>query len=120
MATKERAAHKAVTEATEQLERLQSDLQSTSEEPAKRRPEHTPQEPMRLEQAEHALEAARREHARLAEQRAQVQASIRGIGHDYHFVDLERGVRRHGQLIDADIQDHIGQHQPLTPPAAMS
>ena len=35
--------------------------------------------------------------------------SIRGIGHAYHFVDLERGVRRNGQLIAADIQGHIEQ-----------
>jgi hypothetical protein len=62
-----------------------------------------------LEHAEQALDAARREHERLAQQRAQVTASIRGIGHDYHFVDLERGVRRNGQLIAADIQAHIEQ-----------
>ena len=64
---------------------------------------------MSLEQAEQALEVARREHQRLAQQRAQVTASIRGIGHDYHFVDLERGVRRNGQLIAADIHEHIAQ-----------
>ena len=109
MATKERAAHKAVTEATAQLERLQSDPQSASDEPETNRPGRPPQEPMSLEHAEQALEAARREHERLAEQRAQVTASIRGIGHDYHFVDLERGVRRNGQLIAADIQEHIEQ-----------
>jgi hypothetical protein len=109
MATKERAAHKAVSEATEQLARLQSDPQSTGDESAKRRPGRAPKEPMSLEQAEHALETARREHARLAEQREQVQASIRGIGHDYHFVDLARGVRRNGQLIASDIQGHIEQ-----------
>jgi hypothetical protein len=109
MATKERAAQKAVSEATEHLARLQSDLQSTGDEPAQRRPGRAPQAPMSLEQAEHALETTRREHARLAEQRAQVQASIRGIGHDYHFVDLERGVRRNGRLIAADIQGHIEQ-----------
>jgi hypothetical protein len=40
---------------------------------------------------------------RLAEHRAQVKASIRGIGHDYHFVDLERGVRRNGRLMAADL-----------------
>ena len=109
MATKERAAHKAVSEATEQLARLQSDPQSTGDEPAKRRPERAPQAPLTLEQAEQVLETARREHARLAEQREQVQVSIRGIGHDYHFVDLERGVRRNGQLIASDIQGHIEQ-----------
>ena len=109
MATKERAAHKAVTEAREQLERLQSDPQSTGDEPDKRGPGRPPKDPVSLEQAEQALEAASREHERLAQQREQVKASIRGIGHDYHFVDLERGVRRNGQLIASDIQGHIEQ-----------
>jgi hypothetical protein len=62
-----------------------------------------------LEHAEQALEAASREHERLAQQREHVAQSIRGIGHDYHFVDLERGVRRNGPLIAADIQAHIAQ-----------
>jgi Family of unknown function (DUF6399) len=109
MATKERAAHKAITEAQEQLERRQTNPQNTGDEPEKRRPGRPPKDPMSLEQAEHALAAARREHARLAEQRAQVKASIRGIGQAYHFVDLERGVRRNGQLIASDIQEHIAQ-----------
>jgi hypothetical protein len=109
MATKERAAHKAVTEATEQLERLQSAPKSMGDEPAKRGPGRPPKEPMSLEQARQALEAASREHERLAAQREQVKASIRGIGHDYHFVDLERGVRRNGPLIASDIQGHIEQ-----------
>jgi hypothetical protein len=107
MATTERAAHKAVTEATAQLERLQSDVPSPSEEPEKRRPERAPQDPMRLEHAEQALAAARREHERRAEQRAQVKARLRGSGHDDHCVDLERGVRRNDQRIAADIQEHI-------------
>src|SRR2546427_1352001 len=55
------------------------------------------------------LEAASREHERLTQQREHVAKSLRGIGHDYHFVDLERGVRRNGQLIAADIQAHIEQ-----------
>jgi hypothetical protein len=109
MATKERAAHKAVTEATEQLERLQSDPTNAGDEPAERHLGRPPKAPVSLEQAEQALDAARREHERLAQQREQVQASIRGIGHDYHFVDLERGVRRNGQLIASDIQEHIEQ-----------
>jgi Family of unknown function (DUF6399) len=62
-----------------------------------------------LEQAEQGLEAARREQERLAQQREQIAKSIRGIGHAYHFVDLERGVRRNGQLIASDIQAHIEQ-----------
>ena len=77
--------------------------------PEKRRPGRPPKEDVSLEHAEHALAAARHEHERLAEQRAQVKASIRGIGRDYHFVDLERGVRRNGQLIASDIQGHIEQ-----------
>jgi hypothetical protein len=109
MGTKERAAHKAVTEAQEQLDRLQSDPPGTDDEPAKRRPGRPPKDPVSLEQAAQALDAASREHQRLAEQREQVKASIRGIGHDYHFVDLDRGVRRNGQLIASDIQGHIEQ-----------
>src|SRR5262245_20729780 len=109
MATKERAAYQAVTDATEQLERLQSAPQSAGEEPAKRSTGPPPKNPMSLEQAQQALETVHREHKRLCEQRAQVQASIRGIGHDYHFVDLERGVRRNGPLITSDIKGHIEQ-----------
>ena len=109
MATKERAADKAVTEATEQLERLQTHPQNLGDEPAKRGPGRPPKDPMSLEQAEQALESASREHERLAKQREQVKASIKGIGHDYHFVDLERGVRRNGHLIASDIQGHIKQ-----------
>jgi hypothetical protein len=107
IATKERAAHKAIAEAREQLEQLQTHLQSAGDEPAKRGPGRPPKAPVSLEHAEQALEAARREHKRLAQQREQVQESIRGISHDYHFVDLERGVRRNGQLIAADIHEHI-------------
>src|SRR6266853_22278 len=109
MATKERAAHKAVTEARTQLERVQIDPQSAGDEPEKHRPGRPPKEPVSLEHAEQALDAASREHERLAEQREQVKASIRGIGHDDHFVDLERGVRRNGRLIASDIQGHIEQ-----------
>jgi Family of unknown function (DUF6399) len=109
MAAKERAAQKAISEATEQLERLQTHSISTDDEPKKRGPGRPPKDPVSLEQAEHALEAACREHTRLAAQREQVKASIRGIGPDYHCVDLERGVRRHGRLIASDIQEHIEQ-----------
>ncbi len=109
MATKKRAAHKIVTEASAQLERVQTHPQSAGDEPEKRGPGRPPKEPVNLEQAEQTLEATRREHERLAQQREQVKASIRGIGHDYHFVDLERGVRRNGPLIASDIQEHIEQ-----------
>jgi Family of unknown function (DUF6399) len=109
MATKERAAYKAVTEAREQLEHIQTGPQNAGDEPETHRPSHPPKEAMRLEQAAQALAAASREHERLAQQRQQIKAHIRGIGHDYHFVDLERGVRRNGQLIASDIQEHIEQ-----------
>ena len=107
MATKARAAYKAVIEAQEQLQRLQTHPISTGEVPDKRGPGRPSKEPVSLEQAQQTLEAATEEHERLAEQRAKVQQSIRGIGHDYHFVNLERGVRRNGQLIAADMQEHI-------------
>jgi hypothetical protein len=120
MATKERAAYKAVIEAQEQLQRLQTHPISTGEVPDKRGPGRPSKEPVSLEQAQQALESATEEHERLAEQRAKVQQSIRGIGHDDHFVNLERGVRRNGQLIAADMQEHIerirtmAQHEGLS------
>src|SRR5262249_37435431 len=43
----------------------------------------------------------------LTKQREQVAQSIRTIGHAYHFVDLERGVRRNGKLIAGDIHKQI-------------
>ena len=79
-----------------------------------------PKEPVRLEHTEQVLAAARREHERLAEQREQGKASIRGIGHDYHFVDLERGVRRNGHLIASDIQGHIEQIRTVAQQEALS
>jgi hypothetical protein len=109
MATKERAAHKAVSEAREQVERAKTRQRSAGDESAKRGPGRPPKTPVSLEQAEQALEAASREHERLARQREQVKTHIRGIGQDYHFVDLERGVRRNGHLIASDIQAHIEQ-----------
>jgi hypothetical protein len=109
MATKERAAHKAATEAQEQLEQMPTHLQPARNEPQKRGPGRPPKAPGSLEQAEQVLEAARREHERLAQQREQIAKSIRGIGHAYHFVDLERGVRRNGQLIASDILAHLEQ-----------
>src|SRR5262250_2715398 len=55
MATKERAAHKTITEAMEQLERIQSDPQSAREESEKRRPGRPPKDAMSLEHATQAL-----------------------------------------------------------------
>src|SRR3989442_6632233 len=120
MATKERAAHKAVTEAMEQLERVQTHQQSAGDEPEQRGPGRPPKAPVSLEQAAQALEATSREHERLAQQREQIAQSIRGIGHAYHFVDLERGVRRNGQLIAADIQAHIEQVRAIAQHARLS
>jgi hypothetical protein len=64
---------------------------------------------VRLEHAWQALDVANGEHKRLAQQREQVAKSIRAIGQAYHFVDLERGVRRNGQLIAHDIQAQMDQ-----------
>ena len=120
MAAKERAAHKAVTEAREQLERVQPHPQSAGDEPQKCGSGRPPQKLVHLEQAEQVLEVARREHERLAQQREQVAQSIRGIGHAYHFVDLERGVRRNGPLIASDIQGHIDQIRTIAQHAGLS
>ncbi len=120
MATKQRAAGKAATEAHKRLEQVQGQLQSAGGEPQKRGPGRPPKDTASLEQLEQEAEVARQEHQRLSEQREQVAQSIRAIGHAYHFVDLERGVRRNGKLIAADIQEQmdtvraVAQHEGLS------
>jgi hypothetical protein len=107
LATKERAADKARTEAKEQLAQAQARLESTDDSPQKRGPGRPPKEPLGLEQAQQALEAASQEHERLSQQRKQVKQSLEAIGQASHFVDLKRGVRRNGQLIASDIHEQI-------------
>jgi hypothetical protein len=107
LATKERAADKALTETKEQLDQAQARLESTDDPPQKRRPGRPPKEPLGLEQAQQALEAASQEHERLSQQRKQVKQRLEAISQAYHFVDLERGVRRNGQLIASDIRAQI-------------
>jgi hypothetical protein len=120
LATKARAAHKVLTEAKAQRDQAQARLESTNGQLEKHGPGRPPKAPESLEQAQHTLEAASREHERLTQQRDQVKQSIEAIGHAYHFVDLERGVRRNGQLIASDIRTHIetvrtlAQHEQLS------
>jgi hypothetical protein len=120
MATKERAARKAVSEAGEQVERIQTHLQNRGDESEKSGPGRPRKAAVSLEQAEQTLEAASREHERLAQQREQVKIHIRGIGRDYHFVDLERGVRRNGQLIGSALQAHIEHIRDIAPHEGLS
>jgi Family of unknown function (DUF6399) len=120
LATKERAAAKALSEAKERLEQVQVCLASAGEQPAKRGLGRPPQAPMSLAQAQQALETASREHERLSQQRQQVKQSLQAIGQAYHFVDLQRGVRRNGQLIASDVRAHletirtVAQHEQLS------
>jgi hypothetical protein len=120
MATKQRAAAKAATEAHERLEQGQGQLQGAGAAPEKRGAGRPPKATASLEQLAQDAQAARQEFERISAQREQVAQRIRGIGHAYHFVDVERGVRRNGQLIAADIQAQIdtirtvAQHEGLS------
>jgi len=120
MAVKQRAAAKAVAQAEETLKRVPAYLANPDGTPAKRGPGRPPQAVARLEQVAQEVEAARHEYQRLAGQRETITQSLRAIGHAYHFVDLERGVRRNEQLIAGDIQRHIdtirtiAQHEHLS------
>jgi len=107
MALKQRAAHKAVTKAEETLTRVHEHLNRANDELAPHGSGRPPKSAASLEQGKHKVDAARHEHQRLSAQREQVSQRIRAIGHAYHFVDLERGVRRNGKLIAGDIQSHI-------------
>jgi hypothetical protein len=107
LAVKQRAATKAVAQAEETLKRVHERFDNANGEPAKRGPGRPPKVTPCLEQAAQDVVAAQHEHQRLTKQREQVTQSMRAIGHAYHFVDLERGVRRNGKLIAGEIQQHI-------------
>jgi transposase len=107
MAAKQRAAAKALKTAEEMLQRVHEHLDTADGAPAKRGPGRPPKAAASLEQVAQNVAAARHEHQRLAGQRETVTQSIRAIGHAYHLVDVERGVRRNGKLIAGDIQRHI-------------
>jgi hypothetical protein len=103
MAAKQRAAAKAATEAQERFEQGQRHVQGVGDAPQKRGPGRPPKAAASLEHLAQEVQATRLEHQRLSAQREQVAQSIRTIGQVYHVVDWERGVRRNGQLIAADI-----------------
>jgi Family of unknown function (DUF6399) len=105
MAAKQRAAAKVVKTAEETLQQAQEHAQRGSMEPERPGPGRPPKPPPGLEQAKQAVEAAHQVCQRLTQQREKVSQSIRAISHAYHFVDLERGVRRNGKLIASDIQE---------------
>jgi hypothetical protein len=107
LAVTQRAAAKAVAQAEETLKRVHEHCDNANGEPAKRGPGRPPKVTPCLEQAAQDVGAAQHEHQRLTRQREQVTQSMRAIGHAYHFVDVERGVRRNGTLIAGDIQQHI-------------
>jgi Family of unknown function (DUF6399) len=113
MATKERAATPAATAAREQLAQVQTRRQNGGDEPEKRGLGRPPTQPVSLEHAAQGLAVASRAPARLAQHREQVAHSSRAIGHDDHGVDRERGGRRNGQRMAADIPRHLAQVRAL-------
>jgi hypothetical protein len=107
LAAKQRAASKAMAQAEETRNRVQAHLDTATGEPAQRGPGCPPKVAASLKQVEQEGATARQESQRLAGQREKVTQSIRAIGRAYHFVDLERGVRRNGKLIAGDIHEQI-------------
>jgi hypothetical protein len=107
IATKQRATAKAVAKAEETLKRMSEPLHNPTASPERRGPGRPSKVAPSLEQATQEVEASRHAHQRLTQSREQVGQCIRAIGHAYHCVDLERGVRRNGKLIASDIQEPI-------------
>lgn len=107
LAAKQRAAAKAVAKAEETLTQAHAYLAMATNEPAQRGPGRPPKGGTHLEQVKNALEGARDAHQRLSAQREHATEGIRAIGHAYHFVDLERGVRRNGKLIAGDLHAQL-------------
>jgi hypothetical protein len=107
LATQQRAASKAAAEAQARLEQVTGHRPEADDEPKPQGPVGVPKDTVTLEQAQHDAQAASQEFERISAQREQVAQSIRRLGQAYHFVDLERGVRRNAQLIAADLHDQI-------------
>jgi Family of unknown function (DUF6399) len=120
MAGKQRAAAKAVAQAEETLKRLQEHRANATNTLAKRGPGRPPKVAASLEQVAQDVGAARHEHQRLAGQCETVTQSIRAIGPVYHFVDLERGVRRNGKLIASAIQAQMDTIRPIAQQEGLS
>src|SRR6266540_1668112 len=87
MATKQRAAAKAATEAHERLEQGQGQPPGVGDAPHKRGPGRPPKAAASLEPLAQEAQAARLEHQRLSAQREQVAQSIRTIGQASHCGD---------------------------------
>jgi hypothetical protein len=107
MATKHRAAGQAATEAHKRLAQGRGHLQSAGGEPHKHGPGRPAKDTARLEQLAQAGEGARQEPQRISVQREQGAQRIRPLGQASHCVDVERGVRRHGKRMAADIHAQI-------------
>ncbi len=120
MATKQRAGGKAATEAHKRLAQGRGPLQSAGGAPHKHGPGHPPKATARLEQREQEAAVARQEPQRLSAQREQGAQRLRTIGQADHFVDVERGVRRHGQRMAADIHEQMDTVRPVAQHAGLS
>src|SRR5262249_21652881 len=120
LAVKQRAAAKAVAQAEETLKRVHERADNANGEPAKRGPGRPPKVTPCLAQAAQDVAATHHAPQRLTAQREQVTQSMRAIGHAYHFVDVERGVRRNGKLIAGDSQQHIATMRTIAQQAGRS
>jgi len=107
MAIKQRAAAQAAAKADETLKRGAEPRPTANSEQEKRGPGRPAKGAASCAQVKQEVDAARQEHQRLTGQREKAAQSIRAIGHAYHLVDLERGVRRNGKRMAGDIQAQI-------------
>jgi Family of unknown function (DUF6399) len=119
-ATKPRAAGKAATEAHKRLEQGRGQLQSAGGEPQQHGPGHPPKDTARLEQLAQEAAVARQEPQRISAQRAQVAQRLRTLGQAYHWVDLERGVRRNGKRMAAAIHAQSDPVRTVAPHEGLS
>jgi len=120
LASTQRAAAKAAAKAEEPGKRVHEPLAHASDAPAQRGPGRPPKGAASLEQVAQDVEAARQEPQRLTGQREPVTQSMRAIGHAYHCVDLDRGVRRNDTLMAGDLHAPIDTMRTIAPQAGLS
>ncbi len=106
MAAKARAAEQAVEKAKDNLAKMRiSAIEYLMND--SRGPGRPPDWVARDDELAEAVKRAEGEAERLQTVREGMRAAVRGLGEDYHFVDLATGERRAGSIVVAKLQQRI-------------
>lgn len=107
IAAKVRAAERNLEKARERVRSTEEAAREYQEQAGARGPGRPPEWSSHIDKAKQETAGAQAEAERLAEVRQKLRSEIKGIGKDYHFADLDSGVRRSGGSIIQKIRQRI-------------